>query len=600
MRLGELLLKEGLLTAEQLRLAMERQKASGGTLAAALGELGLLKDEDITGVLSRQFGVAAVDGDSLAPEPAVTQMIPATTARKYGIMPLRYADKVLTIAISDPTNVVAMDDLRFMTGYRVQPLVASERAIREAIERSYGPVPSRERGTPSPRSLQETMEPPSLTADDLASAGGLSDIEDLDSLADYEPDAASSRSEEKEIDLADRTRAGPAPIVKLINVLFLDSLKRRASHIHVEPYEREFRLRFRIDGVLFNVMALPLKLRDPVTSRIKTMAHMDLAEKRLPQDGLIKLRLKVEDRSGELTFRVAVRPTAWGETIVLRLVDTSRLILDLTRLGLEPHSLERFKSALAMPGGMVLVTGPRASGKTNTLYSALASLNRPDVQIVTAERQFECSLPGINQVQVRPGAGLNSAAVLRAIAGMAADIVMLDEIGDGEAAREVVGLAQRGHLVLSTLPTCDAPSSVGCLLAWGVEPSFLAGTLNLVLAQRLVRRICDACKVDDTASVPSDTLFAIGFARESIGSFPVMKGAGCPACNGTGYRGQVGLFEVMEVSPAIADLIAVHAVARELRRRALMEGMLTLRMSGLEKVRLGITTIDEVLRETVL
>jgi type IV pilus assembly protein PilB len=436
--------------------------------------------------------------------------------------------------------------------------------------------------------------------DDMAGIGGLSEI-DLDSMADAEADVETVQREDDEIDLGALSKsADAAPVIKLTNVLLVDSLKRGASDIHIEPYEKEFRVRFRIDGILYNVMALPMKLKDPLTSRIKIMAKLDIAEKRLPQDGRIKIKMKIEDRSRDLDFRVSCLPTLWGEKIVMRLLDKSKLMLDMTKLGFEAHSLARFKNAINKPYGIVLVTGPTGSGKTNTLYSAIASLNKPDTNIMTAEDPVEFNLPGINQVQIRENIGLNFASVLRSFLRQDPNIILVGEIRDYETAEIAVKAALTGHLVLSTLHTNDAPSTVSRMVNMGIEP-FLVGTaVNLIQAQRLIRRVCANCKTDVTAEVPSQTLTEIGFTPDQIGSFQVYKGKGCGTCNGTGYKGRIGLYEVMEISEGIRDLVMIGATAVEIKRKALEEGMLTLRMSGLEKIKAGVTTIEEVLRETVL
>ena len=428
---------------------------------------------------------------------------------------------------------------------------------------------------------------------------GLSEV-DLDGLSDAEADVETVKEADDEIDLGNLSKsADAAPVVKLTNVLLIDSLKRGASDIHVEPYEKEFRVRFRIDGILYNVMALPMKLRDPLTSRIKIMAKLDIAEKRLPQDGRIKIKMKIEDRSRDLDFRVSCLPTLWGEKIVMRLLDKSKLMLDMTKLGFEAHSLERFKKAIAKPYGIVLVTGPTGSGKTNTLYSAIASLNKPDTNIMTAEDPVEFNLPGINQVQIKDSIGLNFAAVLRSFLRQDPNIILVGEIRDYETAEIAVKAALTGHLVLSTLHTNDAPSTVSRMVNMGIEP-FLVGTaVNLIQAQRLIRRICAQCKVEVT-DMPAKTLIEIGVPPEQVGTFKLYKGRGCGVCNGTGYKGRVGLYEVMEIGEGIRDLIMVGATAVEIKRKALEEGMLTLRMSGVEKIKSGVTTIEEVLRETVL
>jgi type IV pilus assembly protein PilB len=617
-KLGELLLKENMVSPQQLQDALNHQKQNGGKLGKSFVSLGFVKDEEITSLLSRQYGVPSINLEHFNVDPAIIKIIPAETARKYQVLPLSRSGATLTIAMADPTNVFAMDDIKFMTGYNVEPVVASESAIEEAIEKYYGSMRSLELrretggggsagggygipgGAAGGSSIKEALDGPTLSVDDMAAIGGLSEI-DLDSMGDADADVETVKSEDDEIDLGNLAKsADAAPVIKLTNVLLVDSLKRGASDIHIEPYEKEFRVRFRIDGILYNVMALPMKLRDPLISRVKIMAKLDIAEKRLPQDGRIKIKMKVEDRSRDLDFRVSVLPTLWGEKIVMRLLDKSKLMLDMTKLGFEPHSLERFKNAISKPYGIVLVTGPTGSGKTNTLYSAIAALNKPDTNIMTAEDPVEFNLPGINQVQIRDNIGLNFAAALRSFLRQDPNIILVGEIRDYETAEIAVKAALTGHLVLSTLHTNDAPSTVSRMVNMGIEP-FLVGTaVNLIQAQRLVRRICAKCKFDDTKDVPTKTLSDIGFTPEQIGTFQVMKGKGCQTCNGTGYKGRVGLYEVMEITEGIRDLIMVGATAVEIKRKALEEGMLTLRMSGLEKIKGGVTTVEEVLRETVL
>jgi type IV pilus assembly protein PilB len=612
-KLGELLLKENMVTPQQLQEALGHQKMNGGKLGKAFVSLGYVKDEEITSLLSRQYGVPSINLDHFEVDPAIIKIIPAETSRKYQILPLSRSGATLTIAMADPTNVFAMDDIKFMTGYNVEPVVASETSLDEAIEKYYGSTRSLELrreaggggggggyptlGGNSP-SLKDVMDSPGLTMDDMASVG-LSEV-DLDSMADAEADVETVKTEDDEIDLGNLAKSSEAaPVIKLSNVLLIDSLKRGASDIHIEPYEKEFRVRFRIDGVLYNVMALPMKLKDPLISRIKIMAKLDISEKRLPQDGRIKIKMKVEDRSRDLDFRVSSLPTLWGEKIVLRLLDRTKLMLDMTKLGFEQDSLDRFKKAIAKPYGIVLVTGPTGSGKTNTLYSAIAALNKPDTNIMTAEDPVEFNLPGINQVQIRDNIGLNFAAALRSFLRQDPNIILVGEIRDYETAEIAVKAALTGHLVLSTLHTNDAPSTVSRLVNMGIEP-FLVGTaVNLIQAQRLIRRVCNNCKGEVT-DIPSKTLIEVGFNPDQVGVFKMYKGRGCGVCNGTGYKGRVGLYEVMEISEGIRDLIMVGATAVEIKRKALEEGMLTLRQSGLEKIRAGITTIEEVLRETVL
>ncbi len=614
-KLGELLLKENLVSPQQLQEALSHQKQNGGKLGKAFVNLGFVKDEEITSLLSRQYGVPSINLDHFEVDPAIIKIIPAETARKYQVLPLSRSGATLTIAMADPTNVFAMDDIKFMTGYNVEPVVASEGALEDAIDRYYGSTRSlvlRPDGSPAGGAsggaftgiptagggLKEALES-TLSVDDMAQLGGLSEV-DLDAMGDAEADVETVK-EDDEIDLGNLAKsADAAPVVKLTNNLLVDSLKRGASDIHIEPYEKDFRVRFRIDGVLYEVMRLPMKVRDPLLSRVKIMAKLDIAEKRLPQDGRIKIKMKLDDRSRDLDFRVSVLPTLWGEKIVLRLLDKTKLMLDMTKLGFEAHSLDRFKNAIAKPYGIVLVTGPTGSGKTNTLYSALSSLNKPDTNIMTAEDPVEFNLHGINQVQIRDNIGLNFAMVLRSFLRQDPNVILVGEIRDYETAEIAVKAALTGHLVLSTLHTNDAPSTVSRLVNMGIEP-FLVGTaVNLIQAQRLVRRVCSKCKTDVTAEVPSKTLIDIGFQPDQIGTFQVFKGKGCATCNGTGYKGRVGLYEVMEISEGIRDLVMVGATAVEIKRKALEEGMLTLRMSGLEKIKNGVTTVEEVLRETVL
>jgi type IV pilus assembly protein PilB len=616
-KLGELLLKENMVTPQQLQEALAHQKMNGGKLGKAFVSLGYVRDEEITSLLSRQYGVPSINLDHFEVDPAIIKIIPSETSRKYQILPLSRSGATLTIAMADPTNVFAMDDIKFMTGYNVEPVVASETSLEEAIEKYYGSSRSLqlkqeggggggERTTTSSNfgklgdapSLRDVMDGPTLSFDDMASVG-LSEV-DIDAIGGEEADVETVKTEDDEIDLGALAKSSEAaPVVKLSNVLLIDALKRGASDIHIEPYEKEFRVRFRIDGILYNVMALPLKLRDPLISRLKIMAKLDISEKRLPQDGRIKIRLKIEDRSRDMDFRVSCLPTIWGEKVVLRLLDKTKLMLDMTKLGFEPEPLERFKRAIAKPYGIVLVTGPTGSGKTNTLYSAIAALNKPDTNIMTAEDPVEFNLPGINQVQIKDQIGLNFASALRSFLRQDPNIILVGEIRDYETAEIAVKAALTGHLVLSTLHTNDAPSTVSRLVNMGIEP-FLVGTaVNLIQAQRLIRRICANCKAEVT-DVPSKTLIDVGFPPGEVGTFKLYKGRGCGVCNGTGYKGRVGLYEVMEISEGIRDIIMQGGTAVEIKRKALEEGMLTLRMSGLEKIKAGITTIEEVLRETVL
>jgi type IV pilus assembly protein PilB len=569
-RLGEILVKESLITSDQLRQALEYQKASGGRLGTCLMKLGFISDDEITGVLSRQYGVPSINLKYYEVDAAVIKLIPQDTAIRYQIVPLSRVGSTLTIAMTDPTNVFAMDDIKFMTGFNVEPVVASETAIAEAISKFYGEAQSEEE-------LSKVMK--DLTGDESA------DLE----LA----------SEEQEMNLAELERAAEeAPIIKLVNLILTDAVKRGASDIHIEPYEREVRVRFRIDGILQPVMVPPMKLRDAITSRIKIMSKLDISEKRLPQDGRIMIKYRKEGRIKDLDFRVSTIPTLFGEKIVMRLLDKENLRLDMTKLGFEQESLTKFERAILRPYGMVLVTGPTGSGKTNTLYSSIARLNTLETNIMTAEDPVEFQIAGVNQVQMKDQIGLNFAAALRAFLRQDPNIILVGEIRDFETAEIAVKAALTGHLVLSTLHTNDAPSTISRLMNMGIEPFLVATSVNLICAQRLVRRICQNCK--EPVDVPEQAMIDAGFTPEEVKTTKISAGKGCSTCNKTGYKGRVGLYEVMEINDELRELILVGASALELKKKALDQGMIMLRRSGLTKVALGLTTIEEVLRETVL
>ena len=578
-RLGELLLKEKRITPEQLQEVLNHQKTNGGKLGANLVKLGFIKDEEITALLSKQYGVPSINLAKFEIDLNVLKLIPSETAQKYQIVPLSRAGATLTIAMTDPTNVFAMDDIKFMTGYNVEPVVASESAVNEAITRYYGlggkAVPASSSALEFASKALEEM--PALDA-----AAG--DVEVLEDFEEISAEALTRQGEE-------------APVIKLVNVVLMSAIQKGASDIHIEPYEKELRVRYRIDGILYNVMAPPMKFRDAITSRIKIMSKLDIAEKRLPQDGRIKIRFADNGVTKDIDFRVSCLPTLFGEKIVLRLLDKDKLMLDMTRLGFESESLSRFEVAIQKPWGMVLVTGPTGSGKTNTLYSSIARINTPDTNIMTAEDPVEFNLPGINQVQVRENIGLNFAAALRAFLRQDPNIILVGEIRDFETAEIAVKAALTGHLVLSTLHTNDAPSTVNRLMNMGIEPFLVASSVNLICAQRLVRRICSSCK--QPQPTPPPALIQAGFTPEDALSVVPMKGSGCEKCNNTGYKGRVGLYEVMEVTDDLRELVLVGASGLELRRRAVEDGMITLRQSGLRKVKEGVTTIEEVARETV-
>ncbi len=588
-RIGELLLKEKRITAEQLQQALNHQKAGGGKLGYNLVKMGFVKDEEITALLSKQYGVPSINLAQFEIDPGVVKLIPPDTAHKYQIVPLSRSGATLTIAMTDPTNVFAMDDIKFMTGYNVEPVVASETAVIEAIQKYY-PTGGGGKGGASTM----TVAPAGGSTLEMASKG----LEELQATLDTNAGDVEVLEELQEISAEALAKQGEdAPVVRLVNVVLMSAIQKGASDIHIEPYEKELRVRYRIDGILYNIMSPPMKFRDAIVSRVKIMAKLDIAEKRLPQDGRIKIRFNENGAPKEIDFRVSVLPTLFGEKIVMRLLDKDKLMLDMTRLGFEPESLTKFETAILRPWGMVLVTGPTGSGKTNTLYSAISKINTPETNIMTAEDPVEFNLAGVNQVQVRENIGLNFAAALRSFLRQDPNIILVGEIRDFETAEIAVKAALTGHLVLSTLHTNDAPSTVNRLMNMGIEPFLVASSVHLICAQRLVRRVCSNCK--EPAPLPPPALVQAGFTQDDAGAVQPVKGAGCERCNQTGYKGRVGLYEVMEIGEELRELILVGASGLELRRKAVDEGMITLRQSGLRKVKDGMTTIEEVVRETV-
>ncbi len=570
-RLGDLLVKAGKINPQQLKEALAKQSEEGGRLGTNLVKMGVLSETELVEFLSKHFRVSAINLNQVTIDDSIVKLIPADVARKYTIMPVSKAGAKVTIAMLDPTNVFAMDDIKFMTGYNVEPVIASESAIRSAIEKYYGSTHAME--------LKRVME----DLDD--EAGGDQELEVLEEDAEeFDLDALADESDE-------------APVVRLCNIILIDAIKRGASDIHIEPYEKAYRCRYRIDGLLYEVMRPPLRLKDAITSRIKIMSSLDIAEKRLPQDGRLKIKTKIEGKDKEIDFRVSVLPTMFGEKIVMRMLDKDKLMLDMTKLGFEPESLKRFKDAVGRPWGMVLVTGPTGSGKTNTLYSALQSLNTVSTNIITAEDPVEFNLPGINQVQMKDSIGLNFAASLRSFLRQDPNIVLVGEIRDFETAEVSIKAALTGHLVLSTLHTNDAPSTINRLMNMGIEPFLVATSVHLVVAQRLIRRICNFCK--EPADVPPAELASIGFSEREARTIKMFRGRGCEQCGDTGYKGRLGLFEVMSIGDAMREMVLSGANSIELREQAVEDGMLTLRMSGLQKIRDGLTTIEEVVRETV-
>ena len=519
-----------------------------------------VRDDDPTLALSARHGVPSIDLARFQLDPALIRLIPPDTARRHRIVPVHRAGATLTVAMADPRNVQALDDLAFATGCRVAPVVAQATAVDDTLARYY-PDPSMD-GAPAPAAPAEEA-PPAVAATPPAPRN-------------------------------------PSSVVRLVDDFLASAIERGASDIHIEPYDGEFRVRFRIDGVLHPVMAPPAGLRDAITARLKVMAKLDIAEKRLPQDGRIRLQHAAVRSGGPpraIDLRVSSLPTLFGETIVLRILDRTQLQLDLTQLGFEAEALDRFEGGIRKPWGMVLATGPTGSGKTSTLYSAIARLNRPEVNIMTAEDPVEFNLNGVNQVLVRDSIGLTFAAALRAFLRQDPNVILVGEIRDVETARIAVTAALTGHLVLSTLHTNDAPGAIHRLVDMGIEPFLVVASVHLVCAQRLVRRVCDGC----AAPVPVSpaALAELGFGPEEAAAVVPRAGAGCDACGGTGYRRRVGLYEVMELTDPLGDLILAGASSRALRAAAVAGGMVTLRESGLRKIAAGVTTIDEVRRETL-
>jgi type IV pilus assembly protein PilB len=557
-RIGELLVKENLLTTEQLRQARDAARDGGGRLGAQITKLGYLQETELTDFVAKQYGVPSIDLDEFEIDPAVIQLIPEEVAIKHTVLPVNRAGSTLILATADPSNIVAIDDIKFLTGYNVEVVVAADDAIKRAVDRYYDQTSS----------LADVM----------------SDFDDVDIDVVHD---------DEDIDVGELAKESEdAPVVKLVNLILTDAVKRNASDIHIEPYEKNFRARYRIDGVLYEVMKPPLKLKNAITSRIKIMSQLDIAERRLPQDGRIKLKM---GRGREMDFRVSVLPTLFGEKTVMRLLDKSNLQLDMTKLGFEANQLEGFQDCIHRPYGMVLVTGPTGSGKTTTLYSALSELNKSTENISTAEDPVEFNLEGINQVQMHEDIGLNFAAALRSFLRQDPDIIMVGEIRDFETAEIAVKAALTGHMVLSTLHTNDAPSTVNRLLNMGIEPFLVSSSVNCIVAQRLARRVCEECKESDP-KVATEAMIEAGMADDLARSSTPVKGRGCRTCSETGFKGRVALYEVMELGEELKEFVLNGASAIELKREAIRLGMQTLRQSALKKLSEGTTTLSEVLR----
>ncbi len=555
-RIAQKLVESSLISQDQLARALESQQSSGGTLSYNLVKTGAISEMAFAEFMGQVYNVPAVDLDAVLVDPNAVDLIPADVATKFQVVPLKREGRILTLAMANPDNIFAIDDIKFITGFDVRPVVATETAIKRCIDRMYD------------------------SADSLATIMGEIE-EDFEIVEDADEDT----------DLAAAQAAADAPVVKLVNSLISDAVGRGASDIHIEPYEKALRVRFRIDGMLHEMMSPPFKMKNAITSRLKIMAELDIAEKRVPQDGRIKIRM----HGKPIDLRVSTLPTIFGEKVVMRILDQSNLQIDLARLGFHPSALARFLNAIESPYGMVLVTGPTGSGKSTTLYSALQKINKIHSNIMTAEDPVEYNISGINQVNVQDDIGLSFAAALRAFLRQDPNIIMVGEIRDLDTASIATKAALTGHLVLSTLHTNDAASSINRLVDMGIEPFLVSSSVLLIIAQRLVRRLCEKCK--QPMNVHPEVLRELGI-MENPDELTLMEAKGCPVCNDTGYKGRVGVYEVMEISPTLREMIVDRASNAEIKALAVKEGMLTLRMDGLEKFKTGLTSLEEILRET--
>jgi type IV pilus assembly protein PilB len=593
-RLGELLVRRNLITPEQLKKALEDQKSNGSRLESALVKLGYIKEDELLSFLSAQYRVPSVKISKIEVNPSVVKLIPSSVAKKHYIIPTNRVGTKLTLAMLDPSNIPVIDEVKFITGFRVEPVVASETEIIDAIKRYYG-------GGGDLAGLgSKTFDAKDFSLDDdvasVAGEGGISledevvNVDDFDSLVH----GAVENVEIVETQAQEDSEDIQGPIIKIVNGILIKAIKLGASDVHFEPYERTFRVRYRIDGVLHRAMALPLQIKNAMTSRLKIMSKLDIAERRLPQDGRIKLRLA---KGREMDFRVSTVPTLFGEKVVLRLLDKGSLQLDMAKLGFEESSLVDLQYAIHRPVGMILVTGPTGSGKTTTLYSALSELNKESENIMTAEDPIEYNFMGINQVQMHEEIGLTFASTLRAFLRQDPDIIMVGEIRDFETAQIGIQAALTGHLVLSTVHTNDAPGTVTRMIDMGIEPFLISSAVILILAQRLIRKVCSECK--EQIQVHPQLLMDLGVPPDEVKTFPTFKGKGCPICSGTGYKGRLGLYEVMLLKDEVKELILARASTTEIKKEAIRMGMKTLRQSGIHKIKTGMTTIEEVLRATM-
>ena len=591
-RLGELLIKRNYITPEQLKKALEEQKMKGGRLESNLIRLGYIKEDELLSFLSAQYRVPSVKISKMEINPNVVKLVPSSISKKYFILPINRVGPKLTLAMADPSNIVVIDEIKFMTGFNVEPVVASEAEIIDAIKKYYGGGGN----VAGLGSISFDASEYDLDGDKTSASDGIMldddvvDVDDFDKLVH----GAVDNVEVVETQNLDDSMDMEGPIIKIVNGILIKAIKLGASDIHFEPYERTFRVRYRIDGVLRRDMSLPTQIKNAMTSRLKIMAKLDIAEKRLPQDGRIKLRM---GKGGEMDFRVSAIPTLFGEKVVLRLLDKSALQLDMTKLGFEESSLADLKAAIHRPVGMILVTGPTGSGKTTTLYSALSELNKETENIITAEDPIEYNFMGINQVQMHEEIGLTFASSLRSFLRQDPDIIMVGEIRDFETAQIAVQAALTGHLVLSTVHTNDAPGTINRLIDMGIEPFLISSAVILILAQRLIRKICMDCR--EPVKVHPQLLIDLGIPPDEVKSFQVYKGKGCSICNNTGYKGRLGLYEVMPMKEEIKELVLSRASNSDIKKEAIRLGMKTLRQSGVTKIKDGVTTIEEVLRSTI-
>ncbi len=593
-RLAELLVKRNYITPEQLKKALDEQKLKGGRLESNLVRMGYIKEDELLSFLSAQYRVPSIKISKIEINPNVIKLIPSSTIKKYFIIPVNRVGPKLTLAMADPSNIIVIDEIKFMTGFNVEAVVASETEIVDAIKKYYGGG-----GNVAGKGSVGFQAADYAIDDEKASGldGGLEidddtvDVEDFDALVHGAVDNVEVVDTQVQMDESGEIEG---PIIKIVNGILIKAIKLGASDIHFEPYERVFRVRYRIDGVMRREMTLPTQIRNAIVSRLKIMSRLDIAERRLPQDGRIKLRL---GKGREMDFRVSLIPVLYGEKVVLRLLDKAALQLDMTKLGFEESAMEDFKNAIRRPVGMILVTGPTGSGKTTTLYSALSELNKETENIITAEDPIEYNFMGINQVQMHEEIGLTFASALRSFLRQDPDIIMVGEIRDFETAQIGVQAALTGHLVLSTVHTNDAPGTITRLIDMGIEPFLISSAVILILAQRLIRKICSECR--EPLKVHPQLLIDLGVPPDAVKSFPVYKGKGCPICNNTGYKGRLGLYEVMPMKEEVKELVLSRASTTEIKKEAIRMGMKTLRQSGIMKIKNGMTTIEEVLRSTI-